>query len=100
TERFGCLQVDHELVFGRRLYRKVGRLLALEDAIDVARRGPVLVDAIGRVGGQAEFQRWAAFARDILLAASSLLAKADGKRTVSTMARWVYRLRGSSRTNS
>ena len=28
----------------RRLHRQVGRLLALEDAIDVARRAPVLID--------------------------------------------------------
>jgi hypothetical protein len=36
TERFGCLQVDYEFVFGRRLHRQVGRLLALEDAVDVS----------------------------------------------------------------
>jgi hypothetical protein len=29
------------------LHRKVGWLLAVEDAIDVARRAPVLVDEIG-----------------------------------------------------
>jgi hypothetical protein len=37
AERFGGLEVDHELVFGRRLHRQFGHLLALEDAIDVAR---------------------------------------------------------------
>jgi hypothetical protein len=32
TERLGGLKVDDQLVLGRRLYRQVGRLLALEDA--------------------------------------------------------------------
>jgi hypothetical protein len=40
-------------VLGRRLHRKVGRLLALEDAIDIAGRLPVLVDLIRAVGDQA-----------------------------------------------
>ena len=40
AERLGGLQVDHEFVFGRRLHRQVGWLLALEDAIDVAGRAP------------------------------------------------------------
>ena len=35
------------------LHRQVGRLLALEDAIDVAGRASVLVDQIGAVGDQA-----------------------------------------------
>src|SRR5262245_13098920 len=35
-ERLGGLEVDHQLVLGRGLYRQVGRLLALEDAVDVA----------------------------------------------------------------
>ena len=43
----------HQLVLGRRLHRQVGRLLALEDAIDVAGRAPVLVDEIRPVGDQA-----------------------------------------------
>ena len=47
AERLGGLEIDHQLVLGRRLHRKVGRLLALEDAIDVARRSPVLVDGSG-----------------------------------------------------
>jgi hypothetical protein len=38
AERLGGLEVDRQFVFGRRLHRKVGRLLALEDAIDVADR--------------------------------------------------------------
>src|SRR5207249_1954425 len=36
TERLGGLEVDHQIVFGRRLHRQIGWLFALEDAIDVA----------------------------------------------------------------
>jgi hypothetical protein len=32
------LQVEHQLVFGRRLHRKVGGLLTLEDAVDVTKQ--------------------------------------------------------------
>ena len=53
AKRLGSLEVEHQLVFGRCLHRKVGRLLALEDAVDVAGRAPVLVDDIGPVGDQA-----------------------------------------------
>ena len=53
AERLGGLEIDHQLVLGRRLHRQVGRLLALEDAIDVAGRAPVLVDVIRPVGDQA-----------------------------------------------
>ena len=53
AERLGGLEIDHQLVLGRRLHRQVGRLLALEDAIDVAGRAPVLVDQIRPVGDQA-----------------------------------------------
>ena len=41
-ERRCSLKVDHQLVPGRRLHREVGRLLALEDAIDVAGRVDIL----------------------------------------------------------
>ena len=34
----GRLEIDHEFELGRCLDRKVGRLLALEDAVDVIRR--------------------------------------------------------------
>ena len=47
------LRLMHQLVLGRRLHRQVGRLLALEDAIDVAGRAAVLVDRIRPVGDQA-----------------------------------------------
>ena len=53
TERFGGLEIDHQLVLGRRLHRQVGRLFALEDAIDVASGAPILVDDIGSVRNQA-----------------------------------------------
>ena len=47
------LRLITSLVLGRRLHRQVGRLLALEDAIDIAGRAPVLVDEIGPIGDQA-----------------------------------------------
>ena len=53
AERLGGLEIDHQLVLGRRLHRQVGWLLALEDAIDVAGRAPVLVDEIRPIGDQA-----------------------------------------------
>ena len=53
AERLGGLEIDHQLVLGRRLHRQVGRLLAFEDAIDVACRAAVLVDEIGPIGDQA-----------------------------------------------
>ena len=53
AERFRRLEVDHKLVFGRRLYRQLGRLLALENAIDVSSRLPVLVSSIRSIGDEA-----------------------------------------------
>ena len=47
------LRLIDQLVLGRRLHRQVGRLLALEDAVDVAGRAAVLADQIGPVGDQA-----------------------------------------------
>jgi hypothetical protein len=41
AERLGSFEVDRQLEPCRRLHREVGRLLALEDAIDVAGRAPV-----------------------------------------------------------
>ena len=41
------LRLIDQLVFGRCLHRQVGRLLALEDAVDIAGRAPVLVDRSG-----------------------------------------------------
>src|SRR5262245_37650070 len=37
TERPSCLEVDHQFVFCRCLYRQIRGLLALEDAVDIAR---------------------------------------------------------------
>src|SRR5262245_18130986 len=47
------LEVDDELVLGRRLHRQVGGLLALEDTVDIAGCVPVLVGPIGSIGDQA-----------------------------------------------
>ena len=46
------LRLISEIILGRRLHRQVGGLLALEDAIDVSRRAPVLVDEIEPIGDQ------------------------------------------------
>ena len=35
AEGLGGLEIDRQLVLGRRLHRQIGRLLALEDAVDV-----------------------------------------------------------------
>src|SRR5262249_15439182 len=44
AERLGSLEVDHKLVLGRCLHRQVAWLLALEDAVNVIRSAPKLVD--------------------------------------------------------
>jgi hypothetical protein len=46
-QRLRGLEVDRQLVLGRRLHRQVGWLLALEDAIDVTGRALELVDQLG-----------------------------------------------------
>jgi hypothetical protein len=43
AERRGGLQIDDQLVFGRRLHRQVGGLLTLEDAINVTGRASVVI---------------------------------------------------------
>src|SRR5262249_36865885 len=53
AERLCGLEVDHQLVLGRRMHRQVGRLLTLEDAIDVGGRTPKRVDRTRAVGNQA-----------------------------------------------
>ena len=50
---FAVFRLITQLVFGRRLHREVGGLLALEDAIDVAGSLPVLVDQIRPIRDQA-----------------------------------------------
>ena len=57
TKVLGGFQIDHKLVLGRRLHGKLGGLLALEDAIDVASRALVLVDLIRPLGGEATVRR-------------------------------------------
>ena len=49
---FAVLRLIDQLVLGRCLHRQVGRLLALEDAIDVASRAPELIDLIRPIGHQ------------------------------------------------
>jgi hypothetical protein len=53
AECLGGLEVDDELELGRPLHRKVARLLALENAIDVSRRTPELVEKLRTIGDQA-----------------------------------------------
>ena len=53
AERLCGLEVDDQLVLGRRLHRKIGRLFALEDAIDVVGRAPERVGCIRAIGNQA-----------------------------------------------
>src|SRR5262249_980621 len=53
AERPGGFEVDNQLVFGWRLHRQVGRLFALEDAVDIASCLPVLIDLIRPVGDEA-----------------------------------------------
>src|SRR5262249_34369286 len=60
TERpsaFAVFEVDDQFILRRRLYRKIGRLLTLEDAIDVLRRAPVGRNAIRAVGDEAAATR-------------------------------------------
>src|SRR5580704_13440851 len=53
AEYLGGLQVDDELIFGRRLHREVPRLCALENSINIPRCVPDLVKKIRPVGHQA-----------------------------------------------
>ena len=52
AECLGGFEVEARFVFGRRLHRQIGRLLALEDAIDIAGGTPVLVGWFRSVGDQ------------------------------------------------
>jgi hypothetical protein len=52
AERLGGLEVDHEFVLRRRLYRQVGRLLAFKNAIDVAGGETIRIDGVITVGDQ------------------------------------------------
>jgi hypothetical protein len=52
AERLGRVEIDDQLELCRLLDRQITRLLALEDAIDVASGAPVPVDRVGAVGHQ------------------------------------------------
>jgi len=53
TERFGSLEIDRKLVLGRRLHRKVGRLLAFENAINVTSSLSVGINRVWPITDQA-----------------------------------------------
>src|SRR5262245_46753727 len=53
AERLGGREVDYKLILGRRLHRQVGRLLALEDAIDIAGCASELFDQIRPIRDEA-----------------------------------------------
>jgi hypothetical protein len=53
TERLGGLDVDHQFELNRGLYGKLTRFRALEDAIDIGRRAPKIIDQVISVGQQA-----------------------------------------------
>src|SRR5262249_37166462 len=46
----GGLEIDNQLEFGRRLHRKIGWLLALEDADDICGRLPILGGWVRAIG--------------------------------------------------
>jgi hypothetical protein len=50
AKRLGGLKIDDQLILRRCLNRKIRRLLALEDAINVARRPAVLIINIPTIG--------------------------------------------------
>src|SRR5262245_15583047 len=52
AERLGGLEVDHQIVLGRRLHRQVGRLLASENAVDVSGGTTIPVDLISSIRDQ------------------------------------------------
>ena len=53
TERLRRLEIDRQFILGRRLHWQVGRLLAFEDAVDVAGRSPKYIERIRPVGDEA-----------------------------------------------
>src|SRR5215831_10309250 len=52
AERLGGLPIEYDLILGWRLHRQVGRLLAFEDAVDVAGCLAELIDEIGPIRHQ------------------------------------------------
>jgi hypothetical protein len=53
AERLGGLEVDHKLVLSWRLHRQVSRLLALENAVDIAGGASELIEDIRPIRDQA-----------------------------------------------
>ena len=53
TERLGGLEVQDHLELGRQLHRKIARLLAPQDAIDITGGTTKGVDLVSSVGEQA-----------------------------------------------
>src|SRR6516225_4886755 len=53
AERLSGFEIDHQFILGWRLCRKVRRLLALENAINVASRPPELLQKIKAIRDQA-----------------------------------------------
>ena len=49
AERLRGLQIDEQLILGRRLHRHIGGLFTLEDAIDVASRAAERIDRVRSV---------------------------------------------------
>ena len=54
AERLRGLQIDEQLILGRRLHRHIGGLFTLEDAIDVAGRAAELIEEIRRSALEAD----------------------------------------------
>ena len=73
TKRLRGLEIDRQFVLGRCQHRQVGRLLAFEDAVDVARRSPKLIVQIRPVGDQA------AAGDEVAERVMSLIAKCPGR---------------------
>jgi len=51
------LEVDHQLVLGRRLHWQIVRLLALKETIDVSRGSSLLFELIASIGDEAAARR-------------------------------------------
>ncbi len=48
AEGLGGLEIDHQLVLCRRLHRKIGWLLSLEDTIDIASGSAMRAESVHR----------------------------------------------------
>src|SRR5206468_430776 len=52
AERLGGFEVDDQLVLGRSLHRQVGRIFALEDAINIGRRTSPQIQIVDPIADQ------------------------------------------------